>query len=147
MSDFDDLRDGRDSRDDGSNGDGDRDPDTIAASISVADREPDLDLAASVAGDSVAGTTAATAPVNPRKRKKSSRASVSSHFCLPLLSRILYTPPSHRTAVACASHETGSRPTRQRLSSTAFPLCPFMLRVNTAPSCDADSNTGATSVM
>ncbi|KAF3767464.1 hypothetical protein M406DRAFT_251945 [Cryphonectria parasitica EP155] len=36
------------------------------------DREPDLDTAASVAGDSVAGTV--SAPANPRKRKKSSRA-------------------------------------------------------------------------
>lgn len=41
----------------------------------VADRDPDQDLAASVAGDSVAGTNTATT-TNPRKRKKSSRALV-----------------------------------------------------------------------
>ncbi|KAJ4389912.1 hypothetical protein N0V93_007384 [Gnomoniopsis smithogilvyi] len=40
--------------------------------IDVPDPDPDLDLAVSVAGDSVAGN--ASAPANPRKRKKSSRA-------------------------------------------------------------------------
>lgn len=58
----------------------------------VADQDPDQDLAASVAGDSVAGTTTGPA-TNPRKRKKSSRASVStfsvlldwSYLHLPLL--------------------------------------------------------------
>lgn len=46
--------------------------------VNIADREPDLEMAASnasVAGDSVAGTST-IAPANPRKRKKSSRASV-----------------------------------------------------------------------
>lgn len=42
----------------------------------AADRDPDQDLATSVAGDSVAGTNTGVA-ANPRKRKKSSRASVS----------------------------------------------------------------------
>lgn len=42
--------------------------------IDALDRDPDLDLAVSVAGDSVAGNLSAA--TNPRKRKKSSRASV-----------------------------------------------------------------------
>lgn len=61
------------------------------ASNPAADRDPDQDLAASVAGDSVAGTTTAAA-ANPRKRKKSSRASVPFHPyttpALPLVQRL-----------------------------------------------------------
>lgn len=69
MSDFDDLRE----RDDASIAERDPDAAAAAAAAVAADPEPELDLAASVAGDSVAGTTI-TAPANPRKRKKSSRA-------------------------------------------------------------------------
>lgn len=68
MSDMDEMRD--DVGGDSGNGD--------AIDVGTADREPDLEMAASnasVAGDSVAGNSTA-APANPRKRKKSSRASV-----------------------------------------------------------------------
>lgn len=84
MSDFEDMKD------DASHGEGERETEregdqggdisamSAAADAAAVDREPDLDTAASIAGDSVADNTIASAPTNPRKRKKSSRASVYS---------------------------------------------------------------------
>lgn len=64
ISDFDDRE-----RDDSGN-----DTKVVDTSTDRPDRDPDLDLAASAAGDSVADN--ASVVTNPRKRKKSSRASV-----------------------------------------------------------------------
>lgn len=89
MSDLDDRERGHS---DNGNGNGNGDD----LKIDVPDREPDLDLAVSVAGDSVAGNPSAA--TNPRKRKKSSRASVllnSSPACLP--------PSTPIGAASCAS--------------------------------------------
>lgn len=58
------------------------------------DPDADLDLAVSVAGDSVAGNASTAA--NPRKRKKSSRASVSQQ--LPLVCLVSSTPRELRHA-------------------------------------------------
>lgn len=59
----------------------------------VPDPDPDMDLAVSVAGDSVTGN--ASAPTNPRKRKKSSRASVpNSNLSLVCLVLIRSLPTS-----------------------------------------------------
>lgn len=76
MSEFDDPKDensGNGNSNSNSNGNGNGV--SPAPPNPVADRDPEQDLAASVAGDSVAGTTTGPA-TNPRKRKKSSRASV-----------------------------------------------------------------------
>lgn len=65
--------------------------------IDAPEPDPDLDLAVSVAGDSVAGN--ASAATNPRKRKKSSRASVSPPHKLPLVFLVPSMPTSAATCI------------------------------------------------
>jgi len=86
VSDFDDRE-----RDDSGNGD-----DPRGANTNLPDRDPDEDqVAASIAGDSATGNPPTA--TNPRKRKKSSRASVSlihiTHLAHHLTAMFL-TPPS-----------------------------------------------------
>lgn len=84
------------------------------AAAAAADRDAEQDLAASIAGDSVAGTNAG-APANPRKRKKSSRASVTFSFVLP---RLIHTSPfCYRRAVVMMKGPTTAQP----IQTTADP--------------------------
>lgn len=99
MSDFDDLRDD-------------------AAAAAPAAHPGEADAALSVAGDSTAA-----APVNPRKRKKSSRASVLLLPCLPFYS---YQTPKLLCLALCSApmaprffviHPSHPSPSQQQHSS------------------------------
>lgn len=113
MSDFDDLRDD---------------------AAPAAAHPGEVDAAVSVAGDSTA-----TAPVNPRKRKKSSRALV---LLVPYQHFILIRLPTHPLALCPTSVLPRSSVTQPNYSSPTHPPVPqplvFLMMTGVEPACRAD---------